>query len=99
GSAEVEIVPKTDKGDAHSVKIGQGRHQVLERSAPAINLPDQHGVKLATVGVGHEAVQCWSRVLRTRDSRVDILLGDLPAAAFAILSKFPELHFWILLPV
>jgi hypothetical protein len=61
-----------------------------------IEAPHEDNIEASSLGVGHQPVQRWPGILGARNAGIDVFFRDLPAAALAILSKLPELHFWIL---
>jgi hypothetical protein len=55
--AQVQVVAEANKGDAIGTEIRESVDQMLEGTAEAIDLPDEHGIEFPPVSVGHELVQ------------------------------------------
>ena len=52
-STEIEVVAEADKRDAVGTKVREAVDQMFQRTSEAIDLPDQHGIELSPVSVGH----------------------------------------------
>jgi hypothetical protein len=71
--------------DPQGVELAQGVHQLPKAPGESVIAIDQHGVKLASLGVGEEAIQGWAGFLAAR-SGVCELFGNLPLAALSAKS-------------
>ena len=60
-STEIEVVAKADKGHSVGTKVREGIDQMFQRTPKAIDLPNQHGIELPSVSVGHQLVELRSR--------------------------------------
>jgi hypothetical protein len=56
----------------------------------------ENGVKLPSLGIGEEPVQCRTRFLRGGYAGVGELLGDLPLPTLSVRAKLLDLHHGIL---
>src|SRR5579872_2242701 len=63
------------------------------RSCEAIELPYAHKIEPSLMSVGHQAIQFWPTVLRTRDTGIHVLSGDCPTATLAVFAHLAKLHF------
>ncbi len=63
GVLKVQIVAEADEGHAIGTKIRESVDQMLQRTTEAVDFPNQHGIELPPVSVGHQLVQLWSRFL------------------------------------
>ena len=93
---EIEIISETDERHAIRVEIGEGIDEMFQRPAEAINLPTGDDVKAAAVSVGHQAVQCWTGVLRAGHAFIDIFTSDHPSSAGGVLPQVRQLHLRVL---
>jgi hypothetical protein len=94
--AEVDVVPETDERNTIGIEIGKSVHQMFQRTAEAINLPDSDQIELAPMGVRHEAIQLRSPLTGTGDTFIDVFGYDLPASAGTILAQLRQLHLGVL---
>jgi len=69
---------------------------MFQRTPEAVYLPHEHRVKLPTMGVGHEAIECRARFLRAGHALIDVLAGYLPTTAGGVFPQLRELHLRVL---
>src|ERR1022692_4049590 len=76
-------------------EFGQGEHELLDGSGEPIKSPDQHDLKLAPLGVLHEALQAGAVLFGTAHS-VGINPGEVPAPLLQHLAERDLLDLGIL---
>src|ERR1035441_3790595 len=81
--------------DAERPEFGQGEHELLDGSGEPIKSPDQHDLKLAPLGVLHEALQAGTVLFGTAHS-VGINPGEVPAPLLQHLAERDLLDLGIL---
>ena len=63
-----------------------------DATAPAVQLPHQHTLELAQTGVAQKLVQARAAGGSPAESRIYLLLKDLPAQPSDVFSERVELH-------
>ncbi|MGA7921510.1 MAG: hypothetical protein WCA38_17760 [Candidatus Acidiferrales bacterium] len=52
---------------------------MTDASRETVKFPDNHGIKAATVRVGHKLVELRTCLFRARDPNIDVLTGNRPS--------------------
>jgi hypothetical protein len=79
-------------------KLDSERSELLERIPKLTKTPSKpviavnsDNVKPPPASIGHQPIQLWSRILRSRNAHIHVLARNMPAAAFTILLHFAGL--------
>ena len=85
-------VAKTDKRDAVRAEVREGVDQMLQRTTEAINLPDEHGVELAKMGLGHffEGSLAKFKPIQRTGGRPHMLPGNMKVPSRGFQAAMPQ---------
>src|SRR5438874_3094405 len=76
----IDVLRHGDESHFQAIQFEDAVHQVLQAAPKSIDLPHQHYIDLAELGIGHEFVECRSALLHSAHAMIDVL-DNVPARA------------------
>jgi hypothetical protein len=91
GRGEVQTFLEADEGHAALMELLNGRDDVRQAPAEAVETPNADRVELAPAGLRHQAIERRPAVFAAGDAFVAELAGDGPLPAGDIAAELEEL--------